>query len=113
MVCDYIGCLKLTSNSVKLESHTEVLRIADRIRKIVFDRLIKRNTILQKDEFPRILEKDVEKFMQEYSLQHSIEEDSNVDNSMDLSIRETRKCYKVYEESDEENSEIDSVNELS
>ena len=50
----------------------------------------------------------------EYSLQHSEEEDSNIDNSMEMSIRETRKCYKVQEESDEEeNSEIDSVNDLS
>jgi len=65
---DYLGCLKLTSKSQKLSYHSEIIKIADRIGRVIFDKLIKRNSLILKDDFPRILEKDVEKFMKEYSL---------------------------------------------
>eukprot|EP00347_Sterkiella_histriomuscorum_P003581 403363737 len=112
---DYIGCLKLTSRSQRLDCHNEVIRIADRIGKILFDKMIKKDNLIQKDEFPRILEQDVEKFMQEYSLRHESDEESDVGSSLDNSgIIQPRKCFKVKEESEEEeNSEIDSVGELS
>ena len=77
--------------------------------------MIKKDNLIQKDEFPRILEQDVEKFMQEYSLRHESDEESDVGSSLDNSgIIQPRKCFKVKEESEEEeNSEIDSVGDLS
>lgn len=52
--------------------------------------------------------------MQEYSLRHDSDDESEVGSSLENSIIEPRKCFKVKEESEEEeNSEIDSVNDLS
>lgn len=104
----------MTSKSQKLECHSEIIRIADRIGKVIYEKLIKKTSVIQKDDFPRILEKDVEKFMQEYSLRHDSDDESEVGSSLENSIIEPRKCFKVKEESEEEeNSEIDSVNDLS
>jgi hypothetical protein len=46
-----------------------VIRIAERVRKILQDlKRWEKDSIVIRDDFPRLLEKDVEKFMKEYTL---------------------------------------------
>lgn len=110
--------MKLTSKALKLESHSEVVRIADRIGKIVFDKFVKKDSVIQREDFPRILQKDVAKFMREYNFrqfeseeEEENEEDSNQaensegDSPQFQNAKRSRKFFKVKEEDEEEDSD--------
>lgn len=118
MASDYIGCLKLTSKALKLECHSEVIKIADRIGKVIFEKFVKKDSVIQRDDFPRILEKDVAKFMQEYSLRQNESDDdwkegeSDEENCSEAGsphfnnkAKKSRKFFRVKEEDEEEDEE--------
>ena len=90
----------------KLDCASDIIKIAERIRKILYDRQVKQHLIVDKDSFPRLLEKDVETFMQQYSLSNSLN-DTNI-GSHNGSMISPKKCYLVKEEESEcEDSEAE------
>lgn len=77
---EYLDCIKITTSPQKLECHQDIIKISDRVKKIIFDRKIKKNSIINNSDFPRLLEKDVEEFMKEFSISNSrINDSSNQD----------------------------------
>jgi hypothetical protein len=57
---DYITCLKISTKPLKLECHKEVVKISERIKKILFDGHLRRHSVLDVNSFPKLLEKEVE-----------------------------------------------------
>lgn len=53
-------CLQISTNSLDLECHSQVVKMAERIRKVMFDKHGRRHSVLDTTHFPSILERDVE-----------------------------------------------------
>jgi hypothetical protein len=106
---DYIDCLKIAMTPSKLDCAQDIIKIAERVRKIIYERQVKQHAIVDKDTFPRLLEKDVEHFMQQYSLSNSLNE-TNI-GSHNGSIISPKKCYLVKEE-ESENEDSEEENEV-
>lgn len=100
---------------MKLTCHKDVVKISERIKKILHDKHNKRNTVIENDNFPRMLEKDVESFMMQYSLNHSALDDSNENSNNDDSMVSPKRCYSVKEvnsENEEEHSDYEDLEEV-
>ena len=66
-----MDCLKIAMTPQKLNCSQELVKISERIKKILHDKQVKPNSLIEEQNFPRILEKDVENFMLHYSLEMS------------------------------------------
>ena len=99
---DYVACLKITMNSQKHDTSAEVLQIADRIRKIIYDRQIRpMKSVLEENRFPMILEKEAELFMQTHSLARSA-----LDDTKSNSVNSRHQISQVREEDQEDDEEM-------
>ncbi len=82
---------------MRLDSHSQVIKISERIRKVMFEKYGRRHSVLDTTSFPSILEKDVEQFMKHHSLNHTELENSEDANSHNDSMYSPKKCYLVKE----------------
>jgi len=90
---DYMACLKFSTKPLKLDCHQDVVQMAHRIKKIFHEKHASMYSIIEKSNFPSILERDVEKFMQGCSLNHSQQLSESQDSP--------QGCYSVKEVSSE------------
>jgi len=65
---DFIACLKISTKPLKLDCHQDVVKIAERIKKIMYESHTRRHSVLDVNNYPKLLEKEVESFMMQYSL---------------------------------------------
>jgi hypothetical protein len=73
---DYIDCLKVMMNYPKLECAADIIKISERVRKLLFDKQIKQHKqVLEVNTFPQMIEK------QDYQFTCII--DNENDNSSD------------------------------
>ena len=61
-------CLKIAMTSFKFDCASDIVKIAERVRKILYDRQIRPHSVISDSSFPKILEKEVEQFMISNSL---------------------------------------------
>lgn len=98
---DYVACLKITMNSRKLDSSSEVIKIADRIRKIIYEGQIRPlKSVLSESKFPMILEKEAELFMQQHQLARLALDDTKSNSAIS-----PHKISQVREEDQEEDDD--------
>jgi len=111
-----MACLKISTKPLKLECHNDIVKMADRINKILFEKHGRRHSVLNVSSFPLLLEKEVDNFMMDHSLQASAHDDSEI-NSHDDSMYSPKRCFSVKEVNsdieDEASEEEEKVLDLS
>ena len=68
-----------------MECASDISKIAERIKKILYDRQVKPKSVIEDSTFPKVLENEVEIFMQQYSLDQtgSMDEEEEDGNESD------------------------------
>ncbi|MFS8159872.1 MAG: hypothetical protein ACMG6E_06615, partial [Candidatus Roizmanbacteria bacterium] len=113
---DYIDCLKIMMNYPKLECAADIIKISERVRKLLFDKQVKQQKqVLEVNTFPQMIEK------QDYQFTCIMDQANSNDNSTDqeegntYTHKEGNMYFQVNEEEleeeedEEENKALDSV----
>ncbi len=97
-------------NAYKLDCAEDIIKIADRVKKILYDKqVVEQKLIVTEARFPKILEHEAAEFLKHHTLA-APEEDEEVDSMNESYERSQNGCFSVREEDEEDLDEADENN---
>ncbi len=111
---DFIECLKLLLDMPKVDSADSILKIAQRIKKVLVDKRGNKKHILEKNEFPSRIEESIEKYTSSHN--SGIHQNQSINSGIEDNLFDQHnKFFKVKEalaeeEDDDAQADITETN---